>query len=54
MNYIETIKAAGFGENPTYPHNDIGIAQLFYDLHSGVICFVPECNTWFAYYGGVG
>ncbi|GHV17879.1 hypothetical protein FACS189425_05130 [Clostridia bacterium] len=51
MNYIEEIKAAGFGTNPAYPQNDIGIARLFYDLHSGVICFVPERNTWFAYSG---
>ncbi|GHV32896.1 hypothetical protein FACS18949_05370 [Clostridia bacterium] len=49
MDYIEAIKAAGFGTNPAYPQNDIGIARLFYDLHSGVICFVPECKTWFAY-----
>jgi putative DNA primase/helicase len=51
MDYIEAINAAGFGENPAYPQNDIGIARLFYDLHSGVICFVPERNTWFAYSG---
>jgi putative DNA primase/helicase len=51
MDYIEAIKAAGFGKSPAYPQNDIGIARLFFDLHSEVICFVPERNTWFAYSG---
>ena len=51
MDYIEAIKAAGFGTNPAYPQNDIGIARLFYDLHSGVIRYVPEAKTWFAYNG---
>jgi len=51
MDYISRIKAAGFGENPAYPQNDIGIARLFYDLHSGVIRYVHEAKTWFAYDG---
>jgi putative DNA primase/helicase len=51
MDYIEQIKAAGFGENPAYPQNDIGIARLFYDLHSGVIRYVTEAKTWFAFDG---
>jgi putative DNA primase/helicase len=51
MDYINAIKAAGFGQNPAYPQNDIGIAKLFFDLHSNVICFVPESKTWYAYSG---
>ena len=51
MDYIEKIKAAGFGEGPLYPRNDIGIARLFYDLHSGVLRYVTEAKTWFAYDG---
>lgn len=50
-DYINKIKATGFGENPLYPQNDIGIARLFYDLHSDVIRYVLEAKTWFAYDG---
>jgi phage/plasmid-associated DNA primase len=53
MDYIEAIKAAGFGVNPAYPRNGIGIAKLFYDLHSGVICYVVESKTWYTYTGKV-
>jgi putative DNA primase/helicase len=49
MDYIERIKAAGFGQNPAYPQNDIGIARLFYDLHSSRLRYVIEPKTWFAY-----
>jgi len=51
IDYMNKIKAAGFGENTLYPRNDIGIARLFYDLHSGVIRYVVEAKTWFAYDG---
>jgi putative DNA primase/helicase len=51
MDYIEKIKAAGFSENPQYPQNDIGIARLFYELHSGAVRYVVEAKTWFAYDG---
>ena len=51
MNYLEAIKTAGFGENPAYPQNDIGIARLFYNLHSDNIRYVYESKTWFAYDG---
>lgn len=51
MDTIERIKAAGFGDNPIYPRNDIGIAKLFYDLHCDVIRYVVEAKTWFAYDG---
>ena len=52
MDYISKIRAAGFGENAAYPQNDIGIARLFYDLHSDVLRYVIEPKTWFAYDGG--
>ena len=51
MDYVEAIKAAGFGENSAYPQNDIGIARLFYDLHSNLIRYVFEPKTWFAFDG---
>ena len=34
-----------------YPHNDIGIASLFYDLHSAALCYVVESKTWYIYTG---
>ena len=52
MDYISKIKEAGFGESTAYPQNDIGIARLFYDLHSDVLRYVIESKTWFAYDGG--
>lgn len=51
MNYVENIKAMGFGENPLYPRNDIGVARLFFDLHSSFIRYVMEPKTWFYYDG---
>ncbi len=51
MDYINKIKEAGFGENPIYPQNDIGIAQLFYDLHKGTALYVSEAKSWYAYDG---
>lgn len=37
--------------NPDYPHNDIGIASLFYNLHSGFIRYVLEAKTWYVFDG---
>ena len=34
-----------------YPHNDIGIAKLFYDLHSDVICYAVEAKVWYCFTG---
>ena len=51
IDYVSKINEMGFGENPLYPQNDIGIAQLFYDLHSGVLRYVEESKTWYAYNG---
>jgi hypothetical protein len=42
MDYIERIKAAGFGENPLYQRDDIGVSRLFYDLHSDIIRYVID------------
>jgi len=49
MDYINKIKGAGFGDSAVYPQNDIGIARLFYDLHSDVLRYIIEPKTWFAY-----
>jgi putative DNA primase/helicase len=51
MDYINEIKAAGFGENTLYPRNDIGITRLFYDLNSGIIRYGIESKVWFFYDG---
>ena len=35
-------------ENCTdYPHNDIGMSRLFFDLHGEQICYVVEAKTWY-------
>jgi len=49
MNYISKILEAGFGVNPLYPQNDIGVARLFFDLHSDIIRYVSEAKSWYAY-----
>ena len=41
----------GIEKNEKYPHNDIGIAQLYYDLHCGTICYVIESKSWYIYTG---
>jgi putative DNA primase/helicase len=51
INYTDAIGAAGFGQNPAYPQNDIGVARLFYDLHNNIIRYVTESKTWYAYDG---
>jgi hypothetical protein len=42
MDYITKFKELGFGVNPIYPQSDIGIARLFYDIHSNKLIFVSE------------
>jgi putative DNA primase/helicase len=51
MNYIDKMLELGAGENPRYPHNDIGAAQLIFDLHSDSVRFVKEAENWFAFDG---
>jgi putative DNA primase/helicase len=52
MDYIGKFQDIDFelGEED-YPHNDIGIAQLFYDIHSCCIRFVIESKCWYVYNG---
>jgi putative DNA primase/helicase len=38
-------------DNPAYPQNDIGIGRLFFDMHGGVIRYVAEAKSWYAYDG---
>ncbi len=51
MDYINKMLEIGAGDSPRYPRNDIGTAQLFYDLHSDKVRFVKEAESWFAYDG---
>jgi hypothetical protein len=51
MNYIDRMLELSAGDNPRYPRNDIGTAQLFFDLHSDFLRFVKESDCWFVYDG---
>jgi putative DNA primase/helicase len=51
MDYITLFKEKFIESSVQYPQNDIGIARLFYDLHSGFVRYVPEAKTWYAYNG---
>jgi putative DNA primase/helicase len=51
MEYVEKISAAGFGENPLYPKNDIGVSRLFFDLHGASVRYVAEAKSWYAFDG---
>lgn len=51
MDYFTLFKEKHIEDNADYPHNDIGVAKLFYDLHSVVICYVVEAKTWYTYTG---
>ena len=49
MDYITLFKEKNIINNADYPKNDIGIARLFYDLHSGSIRYVAEAKSWYAF-----
>ncbi|MCL2343138.1 MAG: phage/plasmid primase, P4 family [Firmicutes bacterium] len=51
MDYFTLFKEKHIEDNEVYPHNDIGVARLFFDLHSAVICYVVEAKTWYTYSG---
>jgi putative DNA primase/helicase len=53
MKITENLTALLAEKAEQYPHNDIGTARLFYDLHSGVIRYVVESKTWYVYDGRV-
>lgn len=47
-NQLEALQVE---HNEKYQKNEIGLAQLFYDLYQDKICFVKERNQWFVYDG---
>ena len=51
LDYLAICQEMRVRINPAYPHNDIGIASLFYDLHSGFIRYVIEAKTWYVFDG---
>ena len=51
MDYFKLFKEKKVVDNPLYSRDDIGVAQLFYDAHAGVIRYIVEANTWYAYNG---
>ena len=51
LEYTAKFKEMHVHSNPAYPHNDIGTANLFYDLHSGFIRYVMEAKTWYVFDG---
>ena len=51
MDYITLFKERHIEANEQYPRNDIGIASLFYDLHSAAICYLVEAKSWYTYTG---
>lgn len=51
MDYMILFGEKNLMDNPDYPHNDIGMARLFYDLHHNIICYVIEAKTWYIYRG---
>ena len=51
MDYAAQFIALNVLSNTTYPHNDIGVSQLFYDLHRQCITYVTEAKSWFVFTG---
>jgi putative DNA primase/helicase len=51
MDYMTLFTEKHIEDNETYPHNDIGEAKLFYDIHADNICYVVEAKAWYAYTG---
>jgi len=51
IDYILKFKELQIPDNPIYPRNDIGVARLFFDLHSEVTRYVVEANVWYFFDG---
>ncbi|MCL1882226.1 MAG: phage/plasmid primase, P4 family [Defluviitaleaceae bacterium] len=51
MDYITLFREKHIQNNELYPRHDIGVARLFFDLHSQYICYVKESKSWYTYRG---
>ena len=49
MDYLSLLKEKYIEANDEYPHNDIGMANLFFALHTKEICYVVESKSWYTY-----
>ena len=51
MDYLTVFNEKNIEGSADYPRDDIGVARLFYDLHSSVVRYVVEAKTWYVYNG---
>jgi len=51
MDYLSLFKEKNIEGSEVYTRDDIGVARLFYDIHSGVVRYVVEAKTWYVYNG---
>ena len=51
MDYITLFTEKQVQDNTAYPRHDVGVSQLFYDLHQHFICYVIESKAWYTYTG---
>jgi len=51
MDYFGLFRERHIENSDDYPGNDIGVAKLFYDVHSAAICYVVEAKSWYTYTG---
>jgi putative DNA primase/helicase len=49
--YHTLFREMNVGDNPLYSHDDIGVARLFYDVHSDSIRYIVEAKAWYIYDG---
>ena len=47
IDYTAKFREMHIRSDANYPRNDIGIASMFHDLHSGFIRYVIEAKTWY-------
>ena len=51
IDYFSKFKELQIETNPIYPRNDIGVARLFFDLHSDAARYVIEAKSWYHFDG---
>ena len=51
MDCLSLFKEKHIEDNDEYPRNDIGMAKLFFALHSKELCYVVEAKSWYTYTG---
>jgi putative DNA primase/helicase len=51
MDYMTKFREMNAADNAVYQLNDIGVARLFFELHSSQLRYVIESKSWYAYDG---